>query len=255
MTLLITAITGDGIVMGADSALTFKRGNEQPITLNNYNKIVPVSKLQAGISTAGLAEVQDLKYSGWIIEWLHRFVEESKAESFTPFVEELTAKMNKIEPFQDGQIQDKNKIRVFQSVAWVLDKDENGSIIKIPRFFQISNVEGDYQIYDKTDDIFIKEMLDWKSGRTDRYPIRILTAEFPNNYATWISREGSKIHSNFINSSVPYPNITAVAEYVRFLIKSIAELYRIARQPGIVGEPVETLILFPDSKNMFSTRY
>ncbi len=37
-------------------------------------------------------------------------------------------------------------------------------------------------------------------------------------------------------------------------IKLVADLHRISRELSYVGEPIETLLLFPDSKNMFSTR-
>ena len=134
-------------------------------------------------------------------------------------------------------------------------QDTNGTVKLVPRIFETSNLDKQYKWTSLIPDDFVNDVIKWREGEKTKYPIRICTAGLPKGYASWISLHGTKQHSEFIKSQVPFPDITAVAEYARFLIKSIADLYQIARQPKVVDEPIETLVLFPESKNMISMRY
>lgn len=255
MTLIITAITAEGIVMGADSAITIKwKEDEIPLNLTNFKKIYNIPKLHLSIGVAGNLREETLDSMRFISEWLTNFIDKSQSESFTDFANELKNALN-FENMLKGDRKKPETIRTFQLVSWVEALDENKNKKIIPRAVEISNLEGQYKLIDMLPKDFVVDIIKRREGKLEKYPIRLLTIGVPYGYANWISTTGIQEHTNFVDSQVPYGEITSIAEYVRFLIRSIAELHRIARKPQIVGEPIETVILFPDFKNMISLRY
>lgn len=249
MTLLLTAVTPEGIVLGADSALTYKELGDQ-INLVGFNKILPVPNLHMGISVAEGARIGSGGTSSWISTWLQKYaMDVSEAESFTAFCDDLVKTLNEVTKGSDDS-------HTLQLAAWVQTYDENKNVHLIPRAGEISKGESGYRWQTMLPGNFIYETIEWRNGNKSKgYPIKFISSGLPRNYATWIGTVGTPEFSKLLGIRIPDPQITSVAEYVRFLIRSVAELYRISRQPAYVGEPVETLILFPDSKNMVSQRY
>jgi hypothetical protein len=248
MTLLLSAVTPEGIVMGADSALTWRELGDQ-INLMGFNKIIPVSRLNMGVSIAGAARIGREGRSAWLSTWLRQYVEDvSHAESFSAFCTELTAALN--------ETADEDATHTLQLGAWVLANHPDSRIETAPRLAEITRVDDQYRWRSLLPDEFTLDIVEWRRGNQAKgYPVQFASSGLPSNYATWIATVGTPGYSQLLGARIPDPQITSVAEYVRFLIRNVAELYRIARQPAYVGEPVETLILFPDSKTMFSTRY
>lgn len=72
MTLLVTAVAGDGIVLGTDSALTTNELGEQA-ALTGFSKIVPIPHLNTAISISGSARIGPVGRSTWITTWLREF--------------------------------------------------------------------------------------------------------------------------------------------------------------------------------------
>lgn len=248
MTLLLTMVAGDGIVMGADSSLFWREQGEE-LTLTGFPKIIPVPRLNMGISVAGSARIGAEGRSSWVSPWLQKFaLEGSKAESFTAFADELVETLNEEARNTQGD-------HAFQLAGWVRATDDRGAAWLIPRAFEVSKSGGQYRWASLLPDSFVKDIVGFREGKRDPYPIRILSTGLPKAYATWIATEGFKLHTQLLGSQVPFPHVTALAEYVRFLIRSIAELHKIARRPAIVAEPIETLLLLPDAINMLSQRY
>ncbi|HLD60868.1 MAG TPA: hypothetical protein VJA27_01915 [Patescibacteria group bacterium] len=248
MSLIITIATGDGIVLAVDSALTQTKAGSIELTLSQFPKVAPVSFLHSGISFAGNLLIGPPDHQVYISKWLKEFINNSQADSFTKFATDLVDALNS----EERQME---QLRVFNMAGWVQVQDTNGTVKLVPRIFETSNLDKQYKWTSLIPDDFVNDVIKWREGEKTKYPIRICTAGLPKGYASWISLHGTKQHSEFIKSQVPFPDITAVAEYARFLIKSIADLYQIARQPKVVDEPIETLVLFPESKNMISMRY
>lgn len=246
MTLLITVAAGDGIVMGADSALTWREAGEE-LTLARFTKVVPVPHLHMGISIAGSARIGRADRSTWISTWVRQFaLEASRAESFTAFANEFVEALNEVADPGDNHI--------FHLGAWVQATEREGNAHLVPRVFSIGK-EDRYGWTSMLPDEFTADIIAWRGTRREPYPMRIVSSGIPPYFANWIATTGAQQHRELIGSPVPYPEVTAVAEYVRFLIESVAELSRIARRPGVVEKPVETLVLFPESINMMSTRW
>lgn len=248
VTLLVTAVTGDGIVLGADSALTSREIGDEPLALTGFPKVIPVPRLHMGISVTGAARIGPVNQAVWISTWLRQFAwDAAEAESATDFVRELADALN-------GVSRDHGRT-AFHVAAWV-DVEEGGERIRIPRMFEVSAPADDepYRFVSLMNEQVVRDIIRWRSDRQPPYPIQFFSAGFIGGFAQWLTR-AAQDHSALVRGRVPEPEITSVSEYVRFLIRSVAELFRISRQPAYVGEPVETLMLFPESRNMFATRY
>lgn len=249
MTLLLSAVTPEGIAVGADSALTWRESGDQ-INLVGFNKIVPVSHLHLAVATAGSARIGPEGKSAWISTWLRQFATEvSTADSFSSFCNELTQALNDVAP-------DAEDAHTFQVAAWAQVNYKDNELVLAPRLAEVTRTGDAYAWGSKLSDEFLIDVVEWRKGsRNKGYPITFVSSGLPPNYATWIAKVGTPGFSQLLGIRVPEPQIMAVAEYVRFLVRTVAELYRISRQPAYVGEPVETLVLLPESKNMFAMRY
>ena len=247
MTLLLTAVTPEGIVLGADSALTFTSDDDE-LSLLGFPKIIPMPQLSLGISLAGSAEVNSEGQQRWISTWLRELVEGSQADSFSSFCDEFVQALSQL-PGPRG-------INVFHCASWAFAEDAAGVRHAVPRMAEVSNETGDFVWRSMLPEEFIRDSLAWRRGeRGEGYPIRFISSGLPQGFSNWITQTGTPGFSALVGGSVPNPEVTSVAEYVRFLIRMVAELHRVARMNAYVGEPVETMLLFPDGKNMFSTRY
>lgn len=247
MTLLLTAVTPEGIVMGADSSLTFSSDDDE-LSLVGFPKIVPVPRLNMAISVGGAAEVEQDGAERWISTWLRDLVAQNEAASFTGFCEDFVDALN--------DLQAPRELNVFHCAAWARAADPDGEEHVVPRMAEVSNESGAFVCNSQLPDDFVVDLLSWDRGeRGEGYPIRFVSSGLPRGFATWIREVGTPSFSQLVGASVPNPEVTSVAEYVRLLIRLIAELHRVARKNAYVGEPVETLLLFPKAMSMFSTRY
>ena len=249
MTLLLTAVTPEGIVLGADTALTYREIGEQ-VNLMGFPKIIPVSRFMTGISIAGDARIGEPRKGSWIHTWMKTYVDEvAEASSFTKFCDGLVETVNEVVGEEDGS-------HTFQVAAWENIQDAEGNLTLVPRAAEIKIVEDIYVWKSVLDNDIVRDILEWRQGNRDKgYPIALKSSGIPENYSDWITEIGTPGFSKLTGFRIPDPQITAVVEYVRFLIRIVSDLHRISRQPAYVGEPIETLILFPDSKNMFSQKY
>lgn len=245
MTLIVSAVAPDGIVMGADSALT-ETGVIQETAFTGFPKVLGVPRLRMGLSYSGAAQIG--RNQTWVSDWIRSFAfDASQAEAFTPFATELADAVNEV-ALPDA-------LHIFHLAAWVLATDEDGDVRVAPRLILISKGEsGRYQLTSYLNEALVRELLAWRPGQVP-YPVQILSSGVVSPYAQWMVTTGREQLEPLIGAAIPNPQITALAEFVRFVIRSGAELYRIARRVAYVAEPVETLILFPDEKNMIATRF
>ena len=86
--------------------------------------------------------------------------------------------------------------------------------------------------------------------------MRFGPAGIPSEFSTdWTTKVLIASHTKLAGVQVPQPHIASITEYVRFLLGSVSDVLRVARQPATVNRPVETLLLFPDPREALSTRY
>jgi hypothetical protein len=144
----------------------------------------------------------------------------------------------------------------FQLAAWTRVEIAPNNVIMVPLAFEVSNIGEGYSAKPLMREEFTTSILERRAGKDlSRFPIWILSTGYPRRYTEWIAKVGNPEFSKLVGAQVPFGSFDAVVDYVRFLIRMVSDLYRVARQPGIVGEPVETLVLLPEGSNTFSVRY
>jgi hypothetical protein len=255
VTLLLTWVAPDGIVMGADSALAWQDPTGRVnMTLSDAYKIIPYDRggLVFGISFCGLAMINS---TTWTSEWLRDHVAKCQPPpGLLPFATQLAARLN-------GLALAPGKLLAFQVARWERVAQGPGGIE--PRFFEVSNIDRataelsqTFSVADILEPQFIADVRTHRQGDKAWYPMRFGSAGIPSEFSTeWITKVLIPSHTRLAGVQVPQPHIASVAEYVRFLIGSVSDVLRLARQPATVNRPVETLLLFPDAREAVSTRY
>jgi hypothetical protein len=254
MTLLLSWVAPDGIVMGADSALTWQAPDgKTTMTLADAYKIIPFDRPGRvfGVSFVGLGMIGQQ----WTSNWLRDYVAKSPLPgSLASFAGKLAERLNGM-ALAPGLLG-------FQVVGWELVGSSGPQDVE-PRFFEVSNLDRatsrpsrQFSVVDILPADFIADVRKYRGGDTAIYPMRFGSAGSPMEFSTeWIANTFVPAQTKMVGVQIPQPNITSVAEYVRFLIGMVADSLRIARQPATVNRPVETLLLFPDLRSAFSTRY
>ncbi len=237
--------------MGADSALTFDHSGDDELSLLGFPKIIKAPKFSLGISVAGSAKVTEGDKTQWISKWLQTFVDDTKVtdvDTFDGFCDRLVDALEALHGSRG--------INILQCATWVITQDTDGAPRAVPHLVEVSNESGEFLWRSVLDAEVVQDMVSWREGdRKKGYPISFRSTGIPEGFHQWIAEFGGPAFTELVGKNVPDPQISAVAEYVRFLIRTVAELHRVARMTAYVGEPVETLLLFPEGMNMFSTRY
>ena len=254
MTLLLTWVVPDGIVMGADSALTFSDARDKTtMTLADAYKVIPYDREHKtfGLAFYGLARINN----EWTSNWLRHYVTHCQApQTIEDFAQRLAADLNAL----GLQVPEPLGMHI---AGWEVVAQSNEGIE--PRFFEVTNGDprtGKIRPYFSVRDILGAEVLadirKYRAGEKTVYPMRFGSAGVPASFSTdWIAQTFVPAQTKMLGVQIPQPNITSVTEYVRFLIGMVADSQRIARQHATVNRPIETLILFPDFKQAISTRY
>lgn len=253
MTLLLTWVVPDGIVMGADSALTFTQGDKSTMTLADAYKVIPYDRDQRkfGLAFYGLAKINN----EWTSNWLRDYAAYCTApKTIADFAQRLAEDLNAL------GLRDPESLGM-QIAGWEVVAPSNEGIE--PRFFEVSNgdpLTGKVGPYFSVRDVlgaeFLADIRKYRAGDTSVYPMRFGSVGVPKGFSTdWIAQVFIPAQTKMLGVQVPQPHITSVAEYVRFLIGMVADSQRIARQHATVNRPIETMILFPDFKQIISTRY
>lgn len=199
MTLLLTAVTPEGIVLGADSALTYRELGDQ-INLVGFNKILPISRLHMGVSIAGGARIGPSGTNSWVSTWLRKYaLDVSEAESFSSFCDELVKTLDEV----TGESDDSH---TFQVAAWVQAHDETKTLHLVPRAAEVLKSNAGYCWKSMLPDDFVHDVVQWRKGdKSKGYPIRFISSGLPSNYATWIATVGTPGFSNLLGVRVPDP--------------------------------------------------
>jgi hypothetical protein len=221
----------------------------EELALTNFTKIVSVEGKPEALAVAGNARIGASGRDVWIGSWLQQFVNDV-ADSFVPnkLADQLVDSLN-----EESLPYDQSHIVLI--AAWVTMPDTGREVPVVMKVSRDAG-EGPYTYKPLLDQGFVSSIDKWRTGDKDSgYPVLYTSAGIPSDYHSWIAETGSLAHSKQAGGQVPQPNIASVAEYVRFLIRSVAELHKIARRPAYVGVPVETLLLLPDPTRKIAVRY
>lgn len=262
MTLVLSEVSKLGVAMAADSAVTF--GNERVYV--GAQKLLPVYKINAGISIWGNGVVNNVDADVWLQNFIENYVKEDM--SLWAMAELLAKKLN--DAFNNKPISG----RMGFHVAGFDEK--NG--IRGPAFYHVHN--GHYHIEYKNGQVTdvpdenpsIREF----RAHDDRSPMIYSQNDF------YVTRNGdfsifAFLHQTFGDSfrminqmtglNFPSPlNLEIRGEYLRFWIRTISEIYRLsnarnrilpqaatAGDAGI-GGPVSVLTISSSGIDSFYTK-
>lgn len=253
MTLLLTWVVPDGIVMGADSALSWPGPGGIEMTLSDAYKIAPCvrSDLRCALSFCGLAMIGKTWTANWLRDYITKY---SGGPKIVSLAQQLASDLNRLGLGP--------QLLGLQIAGWERVEAKGVKSVE-PRFYEVSNVDrssgkvcGHFSVIDILYPEFLEDIKKYHAGDKTVYPMRFGSAGVPQEFSTyWIEKMLIPAQTKLAGVQVPQPHITSVAEYVRFLIGFVADTQRVARQPAAVNRPVETLILFPDYRDMVSMRY
>lgn len=222
MTLIITELRNDGIVMVADSAVTFEEtaptGNRYGRVRTGVKKLQMIPYLHAGISMWGCGTIEDTNTDIWIEDFIdmNNSHGTSRPRTIPEFAERLMNKLNET-------AKDLNTPAGFHIAGFTEIKDR-----QLPTFFHTRNsdgLHGDYRLLGQfvIGDDHPPKLL------PDSDPVKITRNGDYGPYAVLI--HGYKTISDQINYmmgdlAVPHPSIEGRMIFHMAWIRFVSELYR-----------------------------
>lgn len=236
MTLLLTEITEFGIAMAADSAVTttYNIGTGRGYrVLTGVKKLQPIHYLNAGISCWGLGKIDGIDTDIWLEDFIRTHSSINGLDDFA------IALQNKLR--QSVGIIEKNKLG-FHLAGFV----ESGEC-EFPTFYHIHNGASQYaSINEHIDPSLFNANQDFPAEACLPGLFKITRNGDYQLYA-----ELFKMVENFFNSKVrplgieiPHPlSLDSIADYLRFQIKTVSEIYKLSNLVPGIGGPVTTLTI------------
>ncbi len=263
-TLVITKLTRFGVTMVADSAITYD-GRRSFV---GYQKLFPVPQINAGISIWGNLDIKGTDADEWIKYFIKNYVTEDI--ELSELAEKLRKKLN--ETFGNSLIEENNRMGLH-----VAGFDRNRG----PTLYAINN--GDYKMMMSERGSIEVSVDSTEEHIIENPPLRRF--EIDTVYLDEKEQDGrkngdfgiydflaEKLDSIFVelkqyNFFVPYPiNLEMLGEYLRFMISSTKEIYRLSSEnrrtygsvpPTIdymhIGGPVTVLTISEKGINSFYT--
>ncbi len=243
MTLIITELSKFGIVMVADSAVTFTEilpnGNQFPHVLNGAQKLQAIPYLKAGISVWGLGSIPirngNLSTDVWINDFIERH---SRVTVLSELADSLAQEL-------------KESVGEYQSpvgfhLAGFVDVENQ----KLPTFYHVRNVDGTFAHY---------ELHEFITGQD--FPPRALA-----NNESYITRNGDygayavlatavqsalPIIQNGIGIKIPHPSLQGRIAYHSAWIKFVSELYASSGLLRTIGGSISALGIYPNGQIIY----
>jgi hypothetical protein len=250
MTLVLTELSKLGIAMAADTALlqktpTYDTTQLEPRVYHGAMKLRPIPKIKAGVSVWGDGRVGTVDTDIWLREFIVR--EEQRYDDLQSFASVLREKLNNtVDPLPTNQ----TNARMGFHLAGFEDT-KNG---KQPCFYHIHN--GTSQFFNDIDPRIF-------NANFDRPPQAYSEGQF------YITRNGDYIlymqvfgmleqYFNLLRSRglrLPFPeNLRMRAEYLRFQIRTVSEIYLLSNTIPWIGGQITTLTIRPEGIESYETR-
>jgi len=268
MTLILTWLFHEGIIMGTDSAVTqtvpSPSGRGMRRILTGYRKVYKIPKINAGISCWGSGTVGDYRLDIWLPDFIEsRASEYDSVDSFATLLQselrdlvpELTAEVDSHE-YRYGS-------RGFHLAGHV---EYKGRIV--PTFYHIHN--GQSEVFDTINPRIINANHDLppdevlKLFRKNMAP-HVRNGDFQfysiifNNLTSLFNEFYKKIRINgrpFIFPDIPKfeDPLDGYSEFVRFWIRLVRDVYALSSMPEIIGGDISTLRITPTGEMKISTK-
>lgn len=243
MTLVLTEISRYGIVMGADSAVTYKTelpdGSKTWRVLNGVQKLIPVVHLNAGVSYWGYGNIGSIETEFWIRDFIERHLGDTK--NLKQFALALQDELqwaigSKLGESECG----------FHLAGYTRNKE--GKLV--PDFWHIHN--GPSQYFNNIDPRQFNANHDLAAAiRQGLYNPRDPAVIYITRngdyqfYAVWWEAF-EQVVDQFLRVQkidVPKASLLGRVDYVRFQIRSISEIYRMSTLLPSIGGEVSTLAI------------
>jgi len=250
MTLVLTELSLLGIAMAADSAvttpsLTPNRQRIFPRVLIGVTKLFPIHKLQAGVCAWGLGQISAIDTDVWLKNFI--VSNEDRYSALQDFVLLLQNELRKHVPDIDLNQYPYGTVG-FHVTGFVEWKGR-----KLPDFYHVHN--GRSQVLESRGQA--SQIDPRRVNANHDMPPEECEKLFSQGMA-YITRNGdyqmyaalSSLVEQFFDMlgkrgfQIPYPpSLKARAEYLRFWIKTMSEIYRLSNIVPGIGGPVTSLII------------
>jgi len=252
MTLVRSMLTPYGIIMAADSTLTVKypltNGEILERHYTDAKKLQRIPDLNAGISWWGEGRIDGMNAD----VWLENYISKQRAKTLKEFAISLRDELRKL----GFRVTEERNIR-FGTIGFHLAGFVDFKGKKMPTLYHIHN--GISEVYPDIDPYICNANHDW-------YPERVLEewekGHFPGlrngdilpyavlSHFLYQFFETLRINLRIGEQPflIPYPsdNLDVWAEFLRFQIRLIGEIYSLSNYPPIVGGKIITLVLKDD---------
>ena len=247
MTLILTEITEFGIAMAADSAVTtsYNLGRHSGHrVLAGVRKLQPVHYLNAGISCWGVGEIGGLDTDIWLENFIKANEHIHKLNDFAMLLQnELRRVLGMIEQNTAG----------FHLAGFV---EKEGR--KMPTFFHVHNGPSQYpSIAAQIDSALFNANQDMPPEDCPPGYFKITRNGDFQLYAELFGAVESFFNTRVrpLGIEIPSPlTLGSIAEYLRFQIKTVSEIYKLSNLVPSIGGPVTTLTISDQGIMSYETK-
>lgn len=243
MTLIITELSKFGIVMVADSAVTFTEilpnGGQFHHVLNGAQKLQAIPYLKAGISVWGLGSIPtqhgNLSTDVWINDFI---VRHSQVGTLAEFADSLAQELQ--ESIGDSQV------AVGFHLAGFVDVESRN----LPTFYHVRNVDGTFVHYDFHEFIAGQDFPPRELAETEMYITR--NGDY-GAYAVLVNavHNALPIIQNGIGINIPHSSLQGRVAYHSAWIKFVSELYASSGLLRTIGGSISALGIYPDGQIIY----
>jgi hypothetical protein len=261
MTLVLTWLFPEGIVMGADSAVTqhasTPSGRRIPRILTGLRKVYHIPKINAGISCWGKGRIGNYPVDVWLPDFIDSH--ENEYDTIYDFAILLQDELRELVPelsAPEGSREYRYGNRGFHLAGFVEYQGRT-----VPTFYHIHNGQSETypninpRIINANHDLPPQRVLELFSQR--RIP-HVRNGDFI--LYTQIFDRLYQLFNQFPNRlRFPDPTkfespLSAYSEFVRFWIRLVRDIYALSNLPEIIGGEISVLSIAPTGETSFSSR-
>ena len=244
MTLVMTAVTPDAVILAADSAVVLPvQGLKDPGIYTGFNKVFHWQPEKIGLSLFGTfpTSIENVSFDKWVSAWRTRNYRDSDMvnidDQLKRFCDDLDQRIPKTITTPVG----------FHVGGWVDNSPEYPGT-SVPVVFRVSRNGDDYGFQPLISRTFMNKLYDCRlNANPNSYGVEILIDGIPHrDEFQGLASACSKV----IGARVPKLTRDYITDYLRTIIVFVGDLYRLAGQPPVVNKPVQTMVMMPDDINV-----